>query len=154
MEGVHENSENNDKGTGMEDERDVSVEAKGAVSWGPHMFCVVNRRRAGGCCSPPLHIAPCLRFEQSCSLAHPRHFLLRFYSISRRSFSLHKPVHASIRALSPQSFFPPHPYSLTIIAFCTRLALFLLTCSLSSTFIHLSHGRNSTTAKAKEGLSR
>lgn len=80
--------------------------------------------------------------------------LLRFYSTLRRSFSLHKPVHAFIRALSPQSFFPPHPYSLTIIAFCTRLALFLLTCSLSSTFIHLSHGRNSTTAKAKEGLSR
>ena len=133
-----------------------SGEGEGGVSWGPNtIFCCVESCR-GRRCSPPLHTAPCLRFEQSCSLAHPRHFPSPFYSILRSSFSFHKPVYALIRALSPQSFFPPHPYSsLTIIAFSTRLALLLHTCSLSSSSIPLSHGHNSSTAKAdQEGLSR
>lgn len=120
---------------------------------GTEYVCVLKLRRRLLCCLLLCshRITRSLRSARGFKLSpsRPSATLSSPPTLSYAGFSfLHKPVHELIRALA--TFFPIS--SLIIIAFCARSALPLFISSQSTC---LSHGCNSSTAKAnQEGLSR
>jgi hypothetical protein len=127
----------------------------GGVSWGPNtMFCVLSGREtlllSTSAHRTLLEIRAILLSRPSATLSSL--FLLYLTQLLLFSKACVRPHTSPVATI----FLPaPSISSLTIIAFPTRSALLQLTCSLSSTSIRLSHGHNSTTAKAdQEGLSR